>query len=49
MEHSKWNRKLSGEEAIVEALDSEGIRIIYGLPGISNLSIYDALYLKKKI
>lgn len=49
IERSRRNRKLSGGEAVVEALDSEGIQIIYGLPGISTLSIYDALYSKKEI
>ena len=48
-ESIRQKRKLNGGEAVLEALEAEGVKVIYGLPGISTLKIYDALYSKKEI
>ena len=36
--------KQSGAEIVIEALERQGVRIITGIPGGSNLPIYNALY-----
>ena len=36
--------ELTGGEAIVEALRAQGVTCLFGLPGVHNLAIYDALY-----
>jgi acetolactate synthase-1/2/3 large subunit len=33
----------TGGEWVVEALAAEGVRHVFGIPGVHNLSIYDAL------
>jgi len=33
----------SGGEWVVEALRAEGVRHVFGIPGIHNLAVYDAL------
>jgi len=35
--------KISGGEAIVAALEANGAKAVFGIPGVHNLSIYDAL------
>jgi acetolactate synthase-1/2/3 large subunit len=35
--------KLSGGQAVVRALAAEGVRAVFGIPGVHNLDIYDAL------
>src|SRR5438132_14417859 len=39
----------SGGEWIVEALRAEGVRHVFGLPGVHNLAIYDALLKQHEI
>ncbi|MBI1962679.1 MAG: thiamine pyrophosphate-binding protein, partial [Candidatus Rokubacteria bacterium] len=34
---------LTGGEWVVEALRAEGVRHVFGIPGVHNLAIYDAL------
>ena len=41
--------ELTGGEAVVEALECEGVDLLFGLPGISILPIYDRLYFSSKI
>ena len=36
--------KMSGARAIVEALEREKVRYIFGMPGGTNLPFYDALW-----
>ena len=33
----------TGGEWVVEALRAEGVRHVFGIPGVHNLGIYDAL------
>ncbi len=35
---------MSGAQVIVEALQREGVEVVFGLPGGANMPIYDALY-----
>lgn len=35
---------MSGAQAIVEALQREGVEVVFGYPGGANMPIYDALY-----
>ncbi|MBI4216286.1 MAG: thiamine pyrophosphate-binding protein [Chloroflexi bacterium] len=35
--------KLSGGQVVVKALEREGVRVVFGLPGVHNLPIVDAL------
>jgi thiamine pyrophosphate-dependent acetolactate synthase large subunit-like protein len=35
---------MTGGQAIVEALKAQGVDCIFGIPGVHNLAIYDALY-----
>src|SRR5207247_10970010 len=39
----------TGGEWIVEALRAEGVRHVFGLPGVHNLAIYDALLKQHEI
>lgn len=39
----------SGGEMIVDALDRAGVRHVFGIPGVHNLPIYDALYQHPRI
>lgn len=36
--------KMSGGQAVVAALEQEGIEAVFGIPGTYNLQIYDAVY-----
>ena len=36
--------KMSGAQAVVEALEREGVEIVFGYPGGANMPIYDVLY-----
>ncbi len=36
--------KLTGAQAIVKCLEREGIEMIFGIPGLHNMPIFDALY-----
>ncbi len=42
-------RTLTGGEWVVEALRAEGVRHVFGIPGIHNLAIYDALLRQSEI
>jgi len=35
---------MTGGQAVVKALEKEGTSIVFGLPGVHVLAIYDALY-----
>lgn len=37
-------RKIFGSEAIVKCLEREGIEMVFGIPGLYNMPIFDALY-----
>ena len=39
----------TGGEWVVEALRAEGVRHVFGIPGIHNLAIYDALLAQSAI
>ncbi len=36
--------KLSGAKALIKALEKQGVKEIFGLPGGANLPMYDELY-----
>jgi len=36
--------RLTGGQAIVKGLESEGVEVVFGLPGLHVLGLYDALY-----
>ena len=36
--------ELSGAKALIKALEDEGVKVIFGMPGGANLPIYDELY-----
>jgi acetolactate synthase-1/2/3 large subunit len=36
--------KMTGGEAIVHSLKNEGVEVVFGLPGVQIMSIYDAFY-----
>ncbi|MDO8670498.1 MAG: thiamine pyrophosphate-binding protein [Dehalococcoidia bacterium] len=36
--------QISGGEAVIRALKAEGVDVVFGIPGVHALSIYDALY-----
>ncbi len=42
-------RSLTGGEWVVDALQAEGVRCVFGIPGIHNLPIYDALLRQSEI
>ncbi len=35
---------VTGAKLVVEALKREGVKVIFGIPGLSNMAIYDELY-----
>lgn len=35
---------MTGGQAIIAALEAEGVRCLFGIPGVHNLAIYDALF-----
>ncbi|MGH7358014.1 MAG: thiamine pyrophosphate-binding protein, partial [Candidatus Rokuibacteriota bacterium] len=39
----------SGGEWVVAALAAEGVRHVFGIPGVHNLAIYDALLRQDRI
>jgi thiamine pyrophosphate-dependent acetolactate synthase large subunit-like protein len=39
----------SGGEWVVAALQAEGVRHVFGIPGIHNLAVYDALLRQRDI
>lgn len=41
--------KISGAEAIVRALDREGVEVVFGIPGAYNMPLFDALYQHPRI
>lgn len=36
-------QKLTGGQAVIKALAAEGVKVVFGIPGVHNLDIYDAL------
>jgi acetolactate synthase-1/2/3 large subunit len=36
--------KITGAQAIVKSLEREGVEIVFGIPGLYNMPIFDALY-----
>ncbi|MDP6777690.1 MAG: thiamine pyrophosphate-binding protein, partial [Candidatus Latescibacteria bacterium] len=36
--------KKTGGQAVVESLDAWGIDLVFGIPGVHTMSLYDALY-----
>jgi len=43
------NNQISGAEAVIKALDENGVEVIFGYPGGAVLPLYDALFKNKKI
>ena len=41
--------RLKGGQAVVEALMREGVEVVFGIPGVHTLEIYDALYDRPQI
>ena len=41
--------KLTGAEAIVRSLEREGIEMVFGIPGLHNMPIFDTLYRHPRI
>ena len=41
--------KKTGGQAVVEALDAWGVEVVFGIPGIHTLALYDALYQHPRI
>ena len=39
----------TGGEWVVAALEAEGVRHVFGIPGVHNLAIYDALLRQERI
>ncbi|HET6730416.1 MAG TPA: thiamine pyrophosphate-binding protein, partial [Nitrososphaeraceae archaeon] len=37
------NLEMTGAEALIRALEKEGVDVVFGLPGGANLPMYDAL------
>jgi acetolactate synthase-1/2/3 large subunit len=37
-------KRITGGEAVVQALKSEGVEVVFGLPGVQIMSIFDAFY-----
>jgi|GEM_PF-3007044 len=35
---------MTGGQALVQALDAWGVKVVFGIPGIHTLAIYDAFY-----
>jgi thiamine pyrophosphate-dependent acetolactate synthase large subunit-like protein len=42
-------RYLSGGQAVVASLRVQGVEVVFGIPGVHNLPIYDALYSERSI
>ena len=40
----EYMTKIFGAQAIVKCLEREGIDIVFGIPGLYNMPIFDALY-----
>jgi acetolactate synthase I/II/III large subunit len=40
---------MNGGQAAVKALEDQGVRYVFGIPGVHDLPVYDALYESKKI
>ena len=36
--------KITGGQALVQSLIAEGVEVVFGIPGIHAVAIYDALY-----
>src|SRR5689334_20812218 len=36
-------RNMTGGQAVVAALESQGVDVVFGMPGVHNLALYDAL------
>ena len=45
----KNNLEMNGAEAVIKALEENGVEIIFGYPGGAVLPLYDALFKNKKI
>jgi len=43
LEANMSNKKMTGAALLVKALEKENIDTIFGIPGVHNLKIYDAL------
>ena len=43
------DEKLTGAQALVAALEAQGVRTVFGYPGAQAIRVYDALYDSKKI
>ena len=41
--------KMTGAEALVSSLAAEGVEIVFGLPGVHAMPIYDALYNHREV
>ena len=41
--------KMTGAQALVQSLASEGVEVVFGLPGVHAIPIYDALYDHREI
>ena len=41
--------KITGGQAVVDALDAWGVEVVFGIPGLHTLSLYDALYQHPRI
>lgn len=41
--------KITGAEAIIRALDREGVEVVFGIPGAYNMPLFDALYQHPRI
>ncbi|MES4785533.1 MAG: hypothetical protein C4294_06640 [Nitrospiraceae bacterium] len=37
-------RRVTGGVALVKALEARGVRLVFGIPGVHTLEVYDALY-----
>ena len=36
-------RTMSGGQAVVKALEAHNVEVVFGMPGVHNLALYDAL------
>src|SRR5207244_12579711 len=41
--------QMTGGEAVVQALRHEGVEVVFGLPGVQIMGIYDAFYAQSDI
>jgi acetolactate synthase-1/2/3 large subunit len=44
MTHNKYNKEITGAEAVILALLDEGVKDVFGYPGGAIMPVYDALY-----